>query len=349
MKKIGIFGYFSFEKMDYGGQPIKTNEVYNYLKKIYKSNEIVTFDTIIWTKSKIKSFLKFIIFFIRSKNIIIMPASNGIQKISKLILVLDLISLRKRIVHYIVIGGWLPNLVSQNNGLRLRLQKFDYIYVETLTMLKLLNENGLNNIVLMKNVKETEQHLNEYCDNEILRFCFYSRVIAEKGIEDAISVIKKINSTIHDVTCCLDIFGPVEVDYLKKLSVQFDENIRYKGIIDSKQGSKILSHYFMQLFPTKFYTEGVPGSVIDGFFAGLPILASDWESSIDVISEFYNGILFDFGNLEDFFDKMKWIISNISKINKMRVNCINSSVEFIPSNSLKPLLRNLKGQVNGNK
>ena len=60
----------------------------------------------------------------------------------------------KKNLHYVVIGGWLPSYLKKRKWLQLALKQFDYIYVETCTMYKLLQRSGMDNIVLLPNSKQ---------------------------------------------------------------------------------------------------------------------------------------------------------------------------------------------------
>ena len=97
----------------------------------------------------------------------------------------------------------------------------------------------------------------------------------------------------------------------------------------------------MQLFPTKYKTEGVPGSIIDSYFAGLPVLASKWESYNDVIDEGKTGIGFEFGNYEDFVAKLKWSIENSGAINKMKFECVRKAKEYTPESVISEFIKQL--------
>jgi glycosyltransferase involved in cell wall biosynthesis len=107
--------------------------------------------------------------------------------------------------------------------------------------------------------------------------------------------------------------------------IEENDFISYKGVISDRQSISILSKYFMQIFPTKYFTEGVPGSIIDSYLSGLPIVASRWESSQDIIIDGVTGILYDFGKVDDLVDKLLYCMENFEIINEMRENCIQQS------------------------
>lgn len=57
-----------------------------------------------------------------------------------------------------------------------------------------------------------------------------------------------------------------------------------------------LKNYFALVFPTLFYTEGIPGTIIDAYAAGLPVISSKWESYDDVIEDNITGVGYEFGS-----------------------------------------------------
>ena len=104
----------------------------------------------------------------------------------------------QRKIHYIVIGGWLPQLLDSNESLARNLRKFDGIYVETNTMKMTLESKGFQNIILMPNCKElVTLSADELIYQEEIPFklCTFSRVMKEKGIED-VSLYSKLDFII---------------------------------------------------------------------------------------------------------------------------------------------------------
>lgn len=47
----------------------------------------------------------------------------------------------------------------------------------------------------------------------------------------------------------------------------------------------MLRNYFALLFPTYFHGEGFAGCIIDAFFAGIPIIATDWLYNKDIVKD----------------------------------------------------------------
>ena len=133
------------------------------------------------------------------ENIIIMPASNGIKVFIPLFSKMNRIFHKK--LHYVVIGGWLPKLLRNNIQLISGLKDFEGIFVETYSMVNALNKLGLNNVHYLPNFKRLN-NLDErelvYSYKEPYKLCTFSRVMKEKGIEDAINVVKTINNSLKN-------------------------------------------------------------------------------------------------------------------------------------------------------
>lgn len=343
--KVGVCGYFAEGIVDCGGQPVKTNFLFDELTNSFEIESLMKLDTKEWKNSKFRLANNILKMVFKSENIIILPAKNGIKVIGILTYIFTKIFFLKRKLHYVVIGGWLPKLLYENKNIVLCkiLKSYKGIYVETKTMEHQLHLLGFTNIFLMKNFKKLDVQDNNFIIEDTFKFCFFSRVVYMKGIEDAINAIYKINSKYCREVCSLDIYGPISADYLGKISMIIDKNtVKYMGVIATSRSTQTIKEYDMQLFPTKYFTEGIPGSIIDSFYSSVPVLASKWESFEDVINEDYNGIGYKFDDFEELVFKMEWAINNRKKIFNMRENCKNTSLQYLPSNAIKVLLRNLK-------
>src|SRR5699024_10336083 len=99
---------------------------------------------------------------------------------------------KNRRIHYVVIGGWLPEFLKKRKNLMRILKSFDGIYVETNTMRKELEEQGFTNVHVMPNCKNLnilEKSQLIYHHSEPYKLCTFSRVMKEKGIEDAVEAV----------------------------------------------------------------------------------------------------------------------------------------------------------------
>lgn len=343
MKKIGVCGYFAYNLDDFGGQPVKTRLFYKGLENIFGKNEIFQLDTLNWKSNPINFFTKCIIMLVKCESIVILPAFNGVKILVPLLSFMNIFLKRK--LHYVVIGGWIVELLKNKKLLINALSRFNGIYVETNTMKINLENFGMNNVYIIPNFKNINaisiDQITHYTKDSLYNFCTFSRVIKEKGIEDAINAIVKINNENYKVICTLDIYGQIHESYLnefKQIINSAPSYIKYKGVVDTSKSVNVLKSYFIQLFPTHYKTEGIPGSIIDSFFAGLPVIASKWNSFYDVIDDMVTGIGYEFGDFDDFYSKINWSINNYEAINKMKYNCIEKSEEYTLNEAMRKFM-----------
>lgn len=345
MKKIriGVCGCYAKDVIDYGGQPVKTRILIDELSKMYGAKEVKVVDTFKWKKKAVQFLIECIILAIGCKNIVILPAANGIKTIAPLFLILSKVFSFK--VYYVVIGGWINIIQKTDIFLSVILKKINFIFVETNSIKNQLEQQGFKNVLYMPNMKnlvpaKVGSIENSY-DNDF-KFCFFSRIVEKKGIEDAINAIIHLNS--EGIKCYLDIYGMVYDSYKAKFSSIINHApsyIKYKGYVNPSESVDTIKKYYMQLFPTKYKTEGLPGSIIDSFFAGVPVIASKWDSFSDFIDDGKNGIGFEFLNYTDLIRKLKWSINNPQLICVMKKECLKKAKEFIPEKAMINLLKHL--------
>lgn len=328
MKKTLIVGAFGFNVNDTGGQPVKTRELYYALKEKFKEEDIDYIETIGWKKHPFSLALDFFKKAKSSKNIIMLPAQRGVKVFSRLLVLSKRIYKNK--IFYDVIGGWLGDKLSKHKKLKNILLKFDGIWVETTIMKDALNKQGLDNIYVVRNFKNLKPVTNNIkIDDNSLKLCTFSRVMKIKGISDAIYVVTKLNKEGLDIK--LDIYGHISDDYVnefEELRKNFDEKIRYMGEAKPSKSVNILINYNLLLFPTRYLGEGLPGTIIDAYFAGLPVLSAKWPSYNDIVIEGITGIGFEMFNIKDLEDKLKYIYNNKYLLKEMSGNCLTKAQEF---------------------
>lgn len=335
-KKYGLCGAFDFNENSTGGQSVKTREFYFALCDVVGKEKISILESTDYKKHPISFFIKFIRMIRRCENTVIFPAQNGIKIFAPICAMFK----GKNKIHYCVIGGWLPKLLENHPKLLKKLQSFNSILVETNVMKNDLNRLGLNNVYQLMNFKRVAAvSETKTCSNPI-KLCYFSRVVKQKGIEDAVEVVKNINK--DERKCIFDIYGPIVDGYdteFEKLKSEFTAEICYKGRINPSDSIAILKNYDLQIFPTLFSTEGIPGSIVDSFFAGLPVVAARWNSFDDVVDDGITGMGFELGNKSNFYNVLKSLIDNPHKIDEMRINCLKETEKYLPKNVIAEFIK----------
>lgn len=325
MKKAVIIGHFGFGYNYSDGQTIKTQNIYNALTKIYGEEQIRPIDTHGSITTFIKAPFMLLKTFFQFKNIIILPAHRGLRVYAPIIWIYKKFFHNVR-VHYAVIGGWLPSLLEKNNSLRRTVKSIDYIYVETNTMKASLESLGVKSVVMpnLKMIKLNPTPNDIFTQDEPLPLCTFSRVMKQKGIEDAINAVVAINEKENKICYSLDIYGSIdsaETEWFEELMAKQPEYIKYMGVVSQDKIVDTLSRYFSLLFPTRFYTEGVPGTIIDAYASGLPVIVSKWQSYKDIVEEDVTGFAYEFGNTDEFESILYQILKAPSLVNSLRENC----------------------------
>jgi Glycosyltransferase len=349
MKRIGVIGHFGDGKNLLNGQTIKTKIVTTELETRFGGSQIFKIDT----HGGIKTYIKLPFLMVAAlgmcSDIIIMPAHNGVKVIVPLLSWLN--KMFHRSLHYVAIGGWLPDLTEARKDLSHHLKKFSGIYVETKDMKNALEEQGFYNIILMPNCKKLDILQKDeliYIKSEPYPLCTFSRVMKEKGIEDAVYAVMRINDACGQTKFTLDIFGQIDgkqEDWFHKLKNTFPPYIQYKGVIPFRQTTKVLKKYYAVLFPTYYEGEGFAGTLIDAMAAGVPVIASDWKCNGEFVKDGETGCLFAAGNIDDLVEAINSTVAHGRDWNQMKVKCIDQAYDFVPENVLKILLNRLRGGV----
>ena len=330
---VGIVGHFAEDKNIYDGQTVKTRNIYAALKGKYN---ITKLDTYGWKSKKIKTFLDCIRLIKNNKNIIILTAQKGLFVFIPLFAILNLFFRKK--LHYVVIGAWLEEKIKNNKFMIWCLRHINYIYVENSNLKNKLNYLSINNVYIMRNFKNITPVKKVTKVGEKVKLCFFARVMEKKGIEDAIRCVSELEKNV-----IFDIYGPIDKNNEEKfceIKKNFSNNISYKGIIDSNKSVDTLKNYDIMLFPTKFKTEGIPGTIIDAYASGLAIVSSIWDNYSEIIDNNITGIGFEINNYSDFKKKLTELLNDNDRIYVLKKNALKKFKCF-SKEEIKVLTKNM--------
>ncbi|WP_019679566.1 glycosyltransferase family 4 protein [Ruminococcus flavefaciens] len=332
-KKIAILGHFGGDQDFLDGQTVKTKILYNELKE--KTDwDIQKIDTYWKRKNPIKLLFCTLSALIAKKDVIVLLSINGMK------LFFPILSFFAKIwnvrIYHDVIGGSLDKYVEQYPKFKKYLNSFTVNWVETEILKNGLKNNGVLNCKVIPNFKKlnilSEEELPDRFDPPF-RFCTFSRVMKEKGIETAIKAIEEINREKGYEFCTLDIYGAVDNAYKKRfnaITAKTGKAISYCGLVPYDKSVDVLKDYYALLFPTYWKGEGFPGTIVDAFSAGLPVVASDWNSNKEIISHCINGLLYPNVKIASLKDGIKNLIDNTDMVMKMKLNCIRDAKKYQP-------------------
>ena len=341
-EKICICGHFGFGKESLDGQTIKTKVVSNYYDGLLGEENVYKVDTdpglrglwhiaiSLWHGAK------------DCGTVMTLLSDNGLRAIMPILMMYRI--LFKFRLYHLAIGASLSRYLKQHGVVAFCLKRIDVIYVETQCLQKQLERDGYTNIGILRNCKPiniiNRDELRTWGEYP-LKLCIFSRIMKEKGIEEAVNAVKSINEKAGEIKYILDIYGQVDGGqklWFDAMKVSFPEYIKYRGVVPFNQSVSVLKQYFALLFPTRFYVEGIPGTIIDAYAAGLPVVASKWESFGDVVDDGITGFGYDFDNLDQFEAILKDIAECPQKIDDLRINCINKAVDYLPENVMEKVV-----------
>lgn len=341
MNRVAVIGHFGVGLNLANGQTIKTKIVTEEVEK-YCEEKAMIIDTHGGLKAVLPVAFGCLKALKKSKNIIMMLTENGLKVCIPILYIFNKIF--KRRLHYVVVGGWLPDFLMANPKLINELKSFYRIYVETNNMKKLLNKMDLNNVVVMPNCKPLKILDKPNICTKPYKLCTFSRVMKEKGIEEAVKAVTLVNEQLGMDFFHLDIYGQIDVkqkEWFDKLKNSFPNYIKYCGVVNFDESVETLKSYFALLFPTYYQGEGFAGTAIDAFSAGIPVLASNWKYNDEVIKEGINGGMFEPKNVNEMVSRLIDMERNPDNWLKMREQCIVEAHKYEPDNVMKILLNEL--------
>lgn len=332
--KIALIGRVAEGTPLYDGQTVKTRNMYNLLKNI---DRVYLVDTYEYKRHFLRNLWKSIYSLCSCDVIILSLSINGRRFFFPFYYYLN--KFFKRDIYYSSIGGRLAKNIEDNPKWKKYVKSFKNNWVENHELVNLLNLLGITNVRYLPNFKKINKVSLEkkYDYTRPFGMCIFSRIQKKKGVSEAIEAVSYINRKYGDTVVILDIYGPIDEDYndeFKQLLSENDNCVEYKGVVDSSKSVDVLKDYYMLLFPTKYFNEGIPGTIIDAFASALPVIASNWHYCSEMITHKYNGLIYDFNDDNGLVNAIEYSINNVEEIIRMKENSLNKADEYMFENVL---------------
>ena len=234
------------------------------------------------------------------------------------------LNIHRNVVHW-VIGGTLGDKVKNGVFKADVIGYAKHTLVESPLMLRQLEDCDVKGVIHVPNFKRIDYLPQISAPQNVLRFVFLSRIMAEKGCNEIIAAAKLLNEWGMENRYVVDFYGKVADDY----KTTFEEgiaglpNVKYQGFLDmrQKEGYDRLATYDMLLFPTYWKGEGFAGIFIDAFVAGLPMIITDWAHNSQFVKEGETGLFIPVHDAKALAQKMKECIEGQYDILKMKQYC----------------------------
>ena len=325
-KRILVLGYFGYQNNQLDGQTIKTRNVYALIKQIY-GEEVFYFDTQILSKRN--NVWKMLSALLHCEKLVYLPASRNLKWIFPFLFLLSNI-IRFDII-YVVIGGWIGTFLKSNPLHCFMLRHIWAILSETALMRKLLMEQfHFNNVALLSNFRISD-YTPVLSTHNKFKLVFMARVNRLKGLDYIFNLAKYLTQQSVQPHITIDFYGPIYFEDREYFLTEVGKYpfISYKGELNPSEINKVLNQYDLMLFPTQYYTEGLPGTIIDAFMSGIPVIATEWLHAHEFIINGMTGYIIPFkGGQELFNQRIMYLYENMNVLMQMKKSAVETGKRF---------------------
>ena len=346
MKKILFVASLPTKKMCFDGERNKSKDVLNAIKDIGKAK----IDVINYSKNKYLQTLKLIIlcFFKKYDYIFV---SKCIVGGSLAIHIINFFKKQRNKVFFYLIGNGYEGFENKRIFFK-DIAKCRRIIVESpIVATSMINKGAdSNNISVFPCIKpnyEIGVLKKYYPKQEPLKLIYFSRINRQKGLDDLLETVIRINEESHKTKFTLDVSGGVsnEPETIKFNNEVIDLCNKYKYLnyiglslkIDGLNSYKKLQEYDLHVFPSKFVQECAPGSILDMFVAGVPTLSSTFPSSKYLMNK-DNSFFFEQFNKDNLFLKLNEIYDNQQELESRRIKSHEEYFKYTESAFIKMLI-----------
>lgn len=338
MKKVLVIGYFGYNTNQLDGQTVKTRDIFR-LANEQTDGHVDYYDTEDFQYHKLSIF-KMFWKIVRCRTLLYIPAHNNLKFIFPFIYVLSVLFRFK--IHYFVVGGWLREFLTHLPLHRFMLTRIVGIHVETNRLLRELKDYyHFENVDVFPNFRFFEFNSIIRHASDKLRVVFMARINQRKGLDWMFELADTIEQQSKQDRFSITFYGPIHEEdrayffsNLEKHSVA-----EYKGVLQPDEIHGTLSNYDVLLLPTHFYTEGLPGSVVDAYIAGIPVIATEWKHSHEFIDDEKSGYIVPFENGQKvLIEKVLLLEKDRNLLHQLQANAMQKRMEFAPPSLEKVLL-----------
>lgn len=327
--KYLVLGAFGFRKKQFGGQTNKTKSLLYILEKNGLKPDY--FDTQDFQYNKFL-FLSMCWKVLRSKNVFYVPAHNNLKYLFPIIYALT--KLTNTSIHYFVVGGWLKEFLEGLPWHRKKLSKIAGIHCETSLMKQLLEQEfGFKNVDVFPNFRISDYKPTVYHEKGKLKLVFMARILKMKGLDTLFALCDRIKDNGLDQKITIDFYGPLESE--SDDVTFFNDNVvkynfaQYHGPAEPDEIYKILEQYDVMLLPTHFYTEGLPGSVVDAYMSSIPVIVTRWKHAAEFVDDGITGFIIPFDDDGTaLFDAVMKLYNDTELLNKQKEASLKRAYDF---------------------
>ena len=323
--KILTLGYFGYHNGQLDGQTVKTRNVYELLEQHIGGTKY--FDTQRFKYNKLSIFAM-LYQFCKADKVIYVAARGNLKYIFPILYILSKIF--KVEISYVQIGGWLQAYLKTKPMHVYMLKHIKNVFAELPLTKKVLEEEfHLTNVSFLSNFRNTKFKPNITQPSVPLKCVFFARVMKLKGVDMIFDLAEYICQNKLNIT--IDFYGQIN----KEDEDYFNTNIakysfcNYKGALQPSEVNSTLQNYDVLILPTHFLKgEGFPGSILDAYISGIPVIVSNFMHAHDFVEEGLSGYIIEDYDKEALIDNVTLLANNPDKLYEMKQYAAKKSHEY---------------------
>ncbi|WP_079907774.1 glycosyltransferase family 4 protein, partial [Carboxydocella sp. JDF658] len=173
-------------------------------------------------------------------------------------------------------------------------------------------------IIVLPNFVKREFLDTNFRINNNRGYCLYfGRLSKEKGIY----TLLKAFLHLKDKTLYIVGNGPEENNVRKFILNYGLSNVKILGFLEEKQLKSIIKNSLFVILPSICH-ENCSMAILEAMALGKPVIASNTGGTPEIVTENYNGLLFNPGNVDELIDKINYLYYNKELISVMSKNAI---------------------------
>lgn len=318
--RILVIGAVNPHCAEAGGQVVRTANVLKLLRQNTHGNVLIRiFDT---QQLRINPLLSFQLVWeiLRSQDVLLMPSVNGLRVLLGPVALLSRLSGKTLVI--VAIGGWLDTYLLNHARHVHYLQMCKAVLVQNENVRANLQKSfNLKNVRIFPNFRIFETPLISSPQNtsDTFQLVFMARVSEVKGVDMLFKLADFLKEKFGDSNFNIDIFGPIDIEYEDSFnkSVRQSPSVRYRGIIKQEHVMSTLQNYQALLLPTR-HPEGFPGSVLEAYLAGIPVIVSRWRHASEAVEHGVSGLIFEMDNQSGFNQHVADLFENPDLRSRLR-------------------------------
>ena len=159
----------------------------------------------------------------------------------------------------------------------------ELLAVQTKHLLRYFEHYSARNIQWFSNSTRIAElpNVNDMTIPRCSRFVFLGIIKEKKGIDIILDCVISLMPGIS-----VDLFGPLEGKFTPEYIQSKGRRVcYYKGVLTQDQVYEELFNYDALILPTYYEGEGYPGVIIQAYSHGLPVIATEWRSIPEIVTE----------------------------------------------------------------